>query len=358
MAMNDDQMQKSIDLAAEGFVAVKNRMLQSDTEDISILVRALDLLFAAAIIRKDIGFFQTVKKEIDDVIQYFSNNGDKKTVVGRLEVIREISYLLAGSIPDRKNVDFVKSGKLRGDVTSILHRGESLYMSELRKKLTKKMGYDVSSSSLSQIIKKMTNNGIVHTDEVGNKKFCRLTVEGELVAQELSEPLLHVDKFGEILQSIAHHLDADVLDLSIKLGVPDEIVQRVKDVYAPNIIPIDYQGLEKNITDIQTNINDMRIRMGRLECEIPRSALEIKKRHEDIQELVAHTFDDFPTMKRVDKAHWNDSENLHLEVPTLGKGRSEIMRQNYQSSEGVPHKAPTAHIQGKSKYEDYNISYA
>jgi hypothetical protein len=99
--------------------------------------------------------------------------------------------------------------------------------------------------------------------------------------------------------------------------------------------------------------------MGRLECEIPRSALEIKKRHEDIRELVAPTFDDFPTMKHVDKAHWNDSENLHLgEVPTLEKERSEIMRQKYQSSEGALHKASTAYIQGKSKYEDYNISYA
>jgi DNA-binding PadR family transcriptional regulator len=358
MTMNKNQIEKSIDLATEGFDAVKNKMLEAETEeDMLISVHALDLMFSAAIIRKDIGFFQTVKKEVGGVIRHFSKN-DKKRLVGRLEAMENISYLLAGSIPNRKKVDFVKSGRLRDKIALILHRKASLYMSELQKELTKEMGYDVSMSSLSQIIKRMVDNDIVHTAKEGNKTFCRLTVEGELVAQELSEPLLHADKFEEILQNVSRHPDADVLDLSIKLGVPDEIVQRVMGVYSSNIPSIDYQGLEEVVKDIQTNIKDIRIRMGRLECEIPRSALEIKKRHEDIQELVAHTFDYFPEMKRVDKAYWNDSENLLLGgVPTLEKERSDIMRQKYQSSEGVPHKAPTAQIQGKSKYEDCNRSY-
>lgn len=358
MTMNENQMEKSIDLATEGFDAVKNKMLEAESEeDMLISVHALDLMFSSAIIRKDIGFFQTVKKEVGGVIRHFSKN-DKKRLVGRLEAMEDISYLLAGSIPNRKKVDFVKSGRLRDKITLILHRKASLYMSELQKELTEEMGRDVSMSSLSQIIKRMIDNDIVHTVKEGNKTFCRLTVEGELVAQELSEPLLHVDKFEEILQNIAHHPDSDALDLSIKLGVPDEIVQRVKDVYAPNIIPIDYQGLEENIKDIQTNINDMRIRMGRLECEIPRSALEITKRHEDILELFAYPSDNLLTKKYTEKMHWNDSENLLLgEVPTLDKERSEIMRQNYQFSEGASPKAPTR-IQGKSKCEDYNMSYA
>ena len=262
MMMNDDQIEKSIDLATEGFGAVKNRMLEAETDkDMSISVHALDLLFSAAIIRKDIGFFQTVKKEIRDVIRHFSKNG-KKRLVGRLEAMEDISYLLAGSIPNRKKVDFVKSGRLRDKIASILHRKGSLYMSELQKELTTERGHDVSMSSLSQIIKRMIDNDIVHTVKEGNKTFCRLTVEGELVAQELSEPLLHVDKFEEILQNITHHPEADALGLSIKLGVPDEIVRRVKDIYSFNVPTIDYQQLEKNI-------ENMKDRLERLEYRIP-----------------------------------------------------------------------------------------
>ena len=293
------------------------------------------------------------------VIRHFSKN-DK--LVGRLEAMEDISYLLAGSIPNRKKVDFVKSGRLRDKIASILHRKGSLYMSELQKELTKEKeggyGYAVSMSSLSQIIKRMIDNDIVHTVKEGNKTFCRLTVEGELVAQELSEPLLHVDKFGEILQNIVHHPDADVMDLSIKLDVSDEIVQRVKDIYSFNVPPIDYQGLEENVKDIQTNIKDMRIRLERLEGErlegeIPKLASELKKRHKDIQELVTLIFDDFSTMKRMDKAHWNELNNFFEEVQTSEKERSEIMRQKYQSSEGVSHKVPIVRIQGKSKDEEH-----
>ena len=262
MILNDDQIEKSIDLATEGFDAVKNRMLEAEADkDVSISVHALDLLFSAAIIRKDIGFFQTVKKEMGDVIRYFSKN-DKKRLVGRLEAMEDISYLLAGSLPNRKKVDFVKSGRLRGKIASILHRKGSLYMSELQKELITEMGYDVSMSSLSQIIKRMVDNEIVHTAKEGNKKFCRLTVEGELVAQELSEPLLHVDKFEEILQNITRHPEANAIGLSIKLGVPDEIVRRVKDIYSFNVPTIDYQQLEKNI-------ENMKDRLEQLEYRIP-----------------------------------------------------------------------------------------
>ena len=262
MTMNENQIEKSIDLATEGFDAVKNKMLEAETEeDMLISVHALDLMFSAAIIRKDIGFFQTVKKEVGGVIRHFSKN-DKKRLVGRLEAMENISYLLAGSIPNRKKVDFVKSGRLRDKIALILHRKASLYMSELQKELTKEMGYDVSMSSLSQIIKRMVDNEIVHTAKEGNKTFCRLTVEGELVAQELSEPLLHVDKFEEILQNITRHPEANAIGLSIKLGVPDEIVRRVKDIYSFNVPTIDYQQLEKNI-------ENMKDRLERLEYRIP-----------------------------------------------------------------------------------------
>ncbi|PXF61566.1 MAG: hypothetical protein C4B59_03170 [Candidatus Methanogaster sp.] len=247
MTMNEDQMEKSIDLATEGFDAVKNKMLEAEVEeDMLISVHALDLMFSAAIIRKDIGFFQTVKKEVGGVIRHFYKN-DKKRLVGRLEAMEDIAYLLAGNIPNKKKVDFVKSGRLRDKIALILHRKASLYMSELQKELTKEIGYGVSMSSLSQIIKRMVDNDIVHTAKEGNKTFCRLTVEGELVAQELSEPLLHVDEFEEILQSIAHHPEADTSDLSIKLGVPDEIIQRVTDVYLSNIPSIDYRRLSEGV---------------------------------------------------------------------------------------------------------------
>ena len=360
MMMNDDLIEKSIDLATEGFDAVKNRMLEAETDkDMSISVHALDLLFSAAIIRKDIGFFQTVKKEIRDVIRHFSKNG-KKRLVGRLEAMEDISYLLAGNIPNRKKVDFVKSGRLRDKISLILHRKGSLYMSELRKELTKEMGYDVSMSSVSQIIKKMIDKDIVHTVKEGNKTFCRLTVEGELVAQELSEPLLHVDKFEEILQNIAHHPDADALDLSIKLGVPEEIVHRFKDVYSFNVPPIDYQGLEENVKDIQTNIRDMRTQLKQLEERVPRSPSGVGKRPKDILSVFTPAFDSLQARKGVGKIHWSEFKYQLCEDEAGSTPTSkhfEIVRQKYLSSEDVPHKAPIPPIQEKSKHEEYYKSY-
>lgn len=78
----------------------------------------------------------------------------------------------------------------------------------------------------------------------------------------MSEPLLHVDKFEEILQNITRHPEANAISLSIKLGVPDEIVRRVKDIYSFNVPTIDYQQLEKNI-------ENMKDRLERLEYRIP-----------------------------------------------------------------------------------------
>ena len=157
MTLNENQIEKSIDLATEGFDAVKNKMVEAETEeDVLISVHALDLMFSAAIIRKDIGFFQTVKKEVGGVIRHFSKN-DKKRLVGRLEAMEDISYLLAGSIPNRKKVDFVKSGRLRDKIALILHRKASLYMSELQKELTKEMGYDVIQSEPLHPLRQMVS---------------------------------------------------------------------------------------------------------------------------------------------------------------------------------------------------------